>query len=102
MRKTKLFGQKELTLKSSITESETVASVQNFKYDQTKNRDILSHLIMVHELPFSFVEYEVFNLLMKTATPLYQKVSRATVRKDCASYLFVCRILFPSVGITVV
>ena len=85
MRKTKLFGQKELTLKSSITESETVASVQNFKYDQSKIRDILSHLIMVHELPFSFVEYEVFNLLMKTATPHYQKVSRATVRKDCFS-----------------
>ena len=85
MRKTKLSGQKELTLKSSITESETVASVQNFKYDQTKIRDILSHLIMVHELPFSFVEYEVFNLLMKTATPHYQKVSRATVRKDCFS-----------------
>ena len=40
-------------------------------------------MIMVHELPFSFVEYEVFNLLMKTATPHYQSASRATIRKDC-------------------
>ena len=44
-------------------------------------------MIMVHELPFSFMEYEVFNLFMKTATPYYQKVSRVTIRKDCfASY----------------
>ena len=57
--------------------------VQNFKYVQSKIREVLSHMIMVHELPFSFVEYEVFNFLMKTATPHYQSVSRATVRKDC-------------------
>ena len=40
-------------------------------------------MIMVHELPFSFVEYNMFNLLMNTATQHYQKISRATVRKDC-------------------
>ena len=57
--------------------------MQNFKYDQSKIREVLSHMIMVHELPFSFVEYEVFNLLMKTATPHYQLVSQATVIKDC-------------------
>ena len=37
---------------------------------------------MVHELPFLLVEYEVFNLLMRTASPHYQKISRATVKKD--------------------
>ena len=37
---------------------------------------------MVHELPFLFTEYEVFNLLMRNASPHYQKVSRATVKKD--------------------
>ena len=78
-----MSGQKELTINTSFSESEMVAKVQNFKYDQFKIREVLSHMIMVHELPFSFVEYEVFNLLMKTATPHYQSVSRATVRKDC-------------------
>ena len=66
-----MSGQKELTIKTSFSESETVAKVQNFIYDQSKIREVLSHMIMVHELPFSFVEYEVFNLLMKTATPHY-------------------------------
>ena len=86
-RQIKLSGQKELTLKTSLSESEMVAKVQNFKYDQAKIREVLSYMIMVHELPFSFVEYDVFNLLMKTATPHYQRVSRTTLRKDCfASY----------------
>ncbi|KAF2324201.1 hypothetical protein GH714_009903 [Hevea brasiliensis] len=39
-------------------------------------------MIVVHELPFLFTEYELFNLLMRTATPYYQKISRAAVRKD--------------------
>ena len=82
-RKIKLSGQKELTIKTSNLEFEMVAKVQNFKYDQSKIREVLYHMIMVHELPFSFVEYEVFNLLMKTVTPHYQSVSRATIRKDC-------------------
>ena len=82
-RKIKLSGQKELTINTSFSETETVAKMQNFKYDQSKIKEVLSHMIMVHELPFSFVEYEVFNLLMKTATPQYQSVSRATIRKDC-------------------
>ena len=86
-RKIKLSGQKELTIKTSFSESETVAKVKIFKYDQSKIREVLSHMIMVYELPFSFVEYEVFNLLMKIASPHYQLVSCATVRKDCfASY----------------
>ena len=40
-------------------------------------------MIMVHELPFAFTEYELFNLLMKTASPDYQRISRATAKADC-------------------
>jgi hypothetical protein len=52
-------------------------------YDQMKYREILAKMIITHELPFSFVEYQWFNILMKYNNPLYQKVSRATIRKDC-------------------
>ena len=38
---------------------------------------------MVHELPFNFVEYDLFNILMRTAAPQYQKISRTTARNDC-------------------
>ena len=37
---------------------------------------------MVHELPFNFVEYDLFNILMRTAAPQYQKISRTTARND--------------------
>ncbi|KAI3446774.1 hypothetical protein Pfo_003439 [Paulownia fortunei] len=70
-------------LTTTITESETITSVQNFKYDHAKIREILSHMIIIHELPFFFSEYEIFNLLMKTATPHYQIISHVTTKKDC-------------------
>ena len=37
-RQMKLSGKKELTLKMSILDSETVALIQNFNYDQAKIR----------------------------------------------------------------
>ncbi|GJU68262.1 zinc finger BED domain-containing protein RICESLEEPER 2-like protein [Tanacetum coccineum] len=42
-------------------------------------------MIMVHELPFNFVEYDLFNLLMKEANPAFNKISRASTRQDCIS-----------------
>ncbi|XP_057790497.1 zinc finger BED domain-containing protein RICESLEEPER 2-like [Salvia miltiorrhiza] len=80
-------GQQNISITMSMAQKEAVSSVTNFKYDHSKIRDVLSHMIIVHELPFRFPEYELFNLLMKSATPLYNKISRATTKKDCwASY----------------
>ncbi|XP_042467208.1 zinc finger BED domain-containing protein RICESLEEPER 2-like [Zingiber officinale] len=78
-------GQKNISVTTTIVESKTVNAVQNFKYDHGKIREILSHMIIVHELPFLFSEYEMFNLLMRTATLYYQKISRTTVKKDCTT-----------------
>ncbi|XP_057811535.1 zinc finger BED domain-containing protein RICESLEEPER 2-like [Salvia miltiorrhiza] len=80
-------GQQIISITMSMAQKEAVSSVTNFKYDHSKIREVLSHMIIVHELPFRFPEYELFNLLMKSATPLYNKISRATAKKDCwASY----------------
>ncbi|KAK6146207.1 hypothetical protein DH2020_020076 [Rehmannia glutinosa] len=75
-------GQQNLCLVPSTRRSESV-SVHSWKYDQAKMREVISHMIMVHELPFSFVEYELFNLVMQSATPYYQRISRATTKNDC-------------------
>uniref|UniRef100_A0A7N0UIN9 Uncharacterized protein n=1 Tax=Kalanchoe fedtschenkoi TaxID=63787 RepID=A0A7N0UIN9_KALFE len=40
-------------------------------------------MVMVHELPFRFAEYEVFNMLMKESHPDFRKVSRTTLKNDC-------------------
>ncbi|XP_038996673.1 zinc finger BED domain-containing protein RICESLEEPER 2-like [Hibiscus syriacus] len=48
-------------------------------------REVISHMIMVHELPFNFVEYGLFNVVMKEANPGFNKISRASVKQDCIS-----------------
>lgn len=42
-------------------------------------------MLMVHELPFNFVEYDLFNVVMKEANPAFNKISRASIREDCIS-----------------
>ncbi|WOK95444.1 zinc finger BED domain-containing protein RICESLEEPER 2-like [Canna indica] len=65
---------------SNGTEKSGSASVQTWKYDQAKMREFISHMVLVHELPFAFVEYEIFNMVMKFSNPAYEKISRATVK----------------------
>ena len=62
---------------------ESISAVQNFKYDKAKIREVVSHMIIVHELSFVFAKYDLFNLLIKTATLNYHRVGRATMRNDC-------------------
>lgn len=46
-------------------------------------RKIITIAIMIHELPFSIVEDEVWLLSFRYANSDFQKVSRNTVRSDC-------------------
>lgn len=40
-------------------------------------------MIMVHELPFAFAEYDLFNHLMKASYPEYKSISRFTLKNEC-------------------
>nr|XP_017250805.1 PREDICTED: zinc finger BED domain-containing protein RICESLEEPER 2-like [Daucus carota subsp. sativus] len=57
----------------------------NFKYDHAEMRKVISHYILVNELPFRHVETFMFDKVMRTATPFWQKISRHVVKKDCVS-----------------
>ena len=57
----------------------------NFKYDHAEMRKVISHYILVNELPFRHVESFMFDKVMRTATPFWQKISRHVVKKDCVS-----------------
>ncbi|KAG8489470.1 hypothetical protein CXB51_017454 [Gossypium anomalum] len=48
-----------------------------------KIKEVVSNMIMVHELPFAFTEYELFTLLIKTVNPHYVRISRAIVKANC-------------------
>jgi hypothetical protein len=52
-------------------------------YDQMKCREIIAKMIIAHELPFAFVKYTWFNILMKYNHSFYQRVSRTTIKNDC-------------------
>lgn len=68
--------------RGSTTDEVKLAS---FKYDQAIMREKVSHYIMINELPFNHVESFMFNEIMRTATPLYQKITRGTLKGDCST-----------------
>ena len=63
--------QQTLMFSSGGAGESSLSGVGAWKYDADKVRTIMSHMLMVHELPFAFVEYDVFNILMKTIAPQY-------------------------------
>lgn len=59
----------------------------DWKFDQGRARRALVKLIVLHELPFTFVEYPGFRSFVKTLNPWFDVVSRAKIKEDCiASY----------------
>jgi hypothetical protein len=53
------------------------------KYNATKKRESISHMIIVDELLFRFVEGEGFQNFMKTVEPRYSIPTRYTMMRDC-------------------
>uniref|UniRef100_A0A803N8R0 BED-type domain-containing protein n=1 Tax=Chenopodium quinoa TaxID=63459 RepID=A0A803N8R0_CHEQI len=76
-------GKQQLGFQISTPQSENNKGLENWKYDHAKIRELMAHMIIVHELPFMFAEYEVFNMLMKASAPEYEKVSRVTAKNIC-------------------
>ncbi|KAF7154610.1 hypothetical protein RHSIM_Rhsim01G0169500 [Rhododendron simsii] len=71
--------QKTLSSEAGGSESGT------FTYDHAKVRDAASQMILYHEYPFMHMEHILFYKFMRTATPHWQKISRATAKNDCIS-----------------
>ncbi|XP_052627235.1 zinc finger BED domain-containing protein RICESLEEPER 2-like [Lactuca sativa] len=53
------------------------------KYDENKMREPIANWILSTEQPFATVEDVMFVKMMKTATPLFEKVSRVTITSEC-------------------
>ncbi|GJV96765.1 zinc finger BED domain-containing protein RICESLEEPER 2-like protein [Tanacetum coccineum] len=83
--KLKVFKKGQLNLKVLPGKSGSSSMVQNWKFNNARIREIVSHMFMVHELPFNFVEYDLFTLLVKEANPEFNKISHASARQDCIS-----------------
>ncbi|XP_057444605.1 zinc finger BED domain-containing protein RICESLEEPER 2-like [Lotus japonicus] len=55
------------------------------RYNNEKMREIIASAIMVHEMPFSVVENDVWMWAFQYANSDFQKVTRKTIRNDCLS-----------------
>ena len=53
------------------------------KYDENKMREAIANWILSTEQPFATVEDVMFVKMMKTTTPLFEKLSRVTITSDC-------------------
>ncbi|CAN6178839.1 unnamed protein product [Urochloa humidicola] len=69
-------------LQSSVLSAET-SVLTNWQFDKTVTRCELVRLIVLHELPFSFVEYEGFRSYSLSLNPLAESVSRTTIKENC-------------------
>ncbi|CAN6358146.1 unnamed protein product [Urochloa humidicola] len=55
----------------------------NWQFDRRVTRCELVRLVVLHELPFSFVEYEGFRTYSLSLNPLAECVSRTTIKENC-------------------
>ncbi|CAO2185199.1 unnamed protein product [Urochloa humidicola] len=69
-------------LQSSVLSTET-SVLTNWQFDKTVTRCELVRLIVLHELPFSFVEYEGFRSYSLSLNSLAESVSRTTIKENC-------------------
>ncbi|XP_026428967.1 zinc finger BED domain-containing protein RICESLEEPER 1-like [Papaver somniferum] len=72
----------QMFLKASETQDGSVAAY-NFKFNQEATRDCIARMIILHELPFSFVEYIGFRRVLTSLQPNIKLVKRNTTKSDC-------------------
>ncbi|CAN6215278.1 unnamed protein product [Urochloa humidicola] len=60
--------------------------LKDWKFSQEVARQELVKLIVMHELPFTLVEYPKFGSFVSALNPWFKHVSRTTIRSDYISY----------------
>ncbi len=69
--------------KVSVNLPALAAAIVDGKYDPLKMREAICHWVLMHEHPFSVVDEDGFNFMMKIAIPQFEKIARATLKSDC-------------------
>lgn len=67
---------------SSATSPKGVV-LKDWKFDPDVSRRELVRMVVLHELPFSLVEYDGFRSFVASLNPLFKMVSRTTAQADC-------------------
>ncbi|KAI3681210.1 hypothetical protein L6452_35995 [Arctium lappa] len=81
MRQQKLINFLPSDSSTGTNQSGFVSALHNGKLDMLKMREGITHWITMHEHPFSIVEEEGFNLIMKRGIPEWNRVSELPLGK---------------------
>ena len=65
-----------------IQDSNSLPSLHTAKFDMEQMREAAANWVMMHEHPFTILDEEGFNLMMKRGMPEWKKISRVTCRAD--------------------
>ncbi|GJV51104.1 zinc finger BED domain-containing protein RICESLEEPER 2-like protein [Tanacetum coccineum] len=78
------YLEKKSKSQTHITfEGGDVNKMMAWKFDQNKSKRALAHMIVVDELPFSFVENSGFRHYQRINQPLFDVPCRGTITKEC-------------------
>uniref|UniRef100_A0A0A9HII7 HAT C-terminal dimerisation domain-containing protein n=1 Tax=Arundo donax TaxID=35708 RepID=A0A0A9HII7_ARUDO len=69
-------------LTATVMSPEGVA-LNEWRFSQHVSREELVRMIVLHELPFSIVDYDGFRRFVSSLNPAFKMVSRRTVTLDC-------------------
>ncbi|MBA0637662.1 hypothetical protein Godav_025965 [Gossypium davidsonii] len=82
-RQVSLNRQGNLFLPPQAPRSDSASGIYTWTYDQAKIKEVVSHMIMIHEFLLAFAKYELFILFMKSASAHYVRIFRAITKVDC-------------------
>ncbi|KAG6506297.1 hypothetical protein ZIOFF_031620 [Zingiber officinale] len=75
--------QTKLRFLPTDSASPSILTLHSGKFDMEQMREAAAHWIMMHEHPFTILDEEGFNLMMRRGMPEWQKISKTTCRVDC-------------------
>ncbi|KAJ4702657.1 Zinc finger BED domain-containing protein [Melia azedarach] len=58
------------------------ANLDTFTFDPNETREMIAKLIIVHEYPLSCVDHEYFKKMIESLNPMFNCVSRNTIKND--------------------
>lgn len=79
----KLHNEKQKTLQFQPVKSKfEMKPLSDGRYDHMKQREVVAHWILMNEQPFNVVENYGFTFMLSINQPQFEKISRATTKKD--------------------
>ncbi|XP_027178012.1 zinc finger BED domain-containing protein RICESLEEPER 2-like [Coffea eugenioides] len=63
----------------------TLPALHTGKFDMEAMREAAAHWVLMHEHPFTVLEEEGFNIMMRRGMPEWQKISRGIAKNDCVT-----------------